>query len=236
MPQLTGFIKYSLNIIKKFSKPALLVLFCFFIFILTHRYRLDKYVTDPANLAILRSMIDENYLKACLIYIICMSICCVILSLPGVAFAVVGGLLFGPVMGTLLCLIAATIGAVFAFVAGRYFLKDSVKPMLEKYPIIKKLLFDNANHSALFLLLVTRLLPIFPYNIQNFAYGITDIGLIQYTIYTFIFMAPGAAIFTIGAAGLCSNENRMFLFCWSGSFALLVIISGILLYRRYINK
>ncbi|MCK9558256.1 MAG: VTT domain-containing protein [Candidatus Cloacimonetes bacterium] len=235
MPQLTECIRYGLNIFKKYGKPASLVLFCVLVFILSHRYRLDNHVTDPANLAILRAMIDENYLKASLIYIICMSICCVILSLPGVAFAVIGGLLFGPVMGTLLCLIAATIGAVLSFIAGRYFLKDSVRPMLEKYPVIKKLLFDNANNSALFLLLVTRLLPIFPYNIQNFAYGITDIGLIQYAIYTFIFMAPGVAIFTIGTAGLWSNENRMFLFCWSGSLALLVIISGILLYRRYVK-
>ena len=47
-------------------------------------------------------------------------------ALPGISFAILAGLLFGPVLGTICCTVAATLGAVAAFLLGRYFLKDTV--------------------------------------------------------------------------------------------------------------
>ena len=85
------------------------------------------------------------------------------------------------------------------------------------------------------LLLVTRLLPVFPYNIQNFAYGVTDIALLPYTLYTFLFMAPGVALFTVATAGLVSEENRRCLFVCAGALAVLVVTLGIFLYRRFLK-
>ena len=95
-----------------------------------------------------------------------------------------------------LCLIATTLGAVAAFLMGRFFLQDTIKPLVEKNRLLKKLLFEDAGKSDMLLLMITRLVPLFPYNLQNFAYGITDIKLLPYTIYTFIFMLPGVAMFT----------------------------------------
>lgn len=225
----------GLPAMKKYGKPAALLLICILTMALNRRYGWSRYVTDPEALAILRSMAGKNYLIASLAYLAATSVGCVLLALPGVAFAVVGGILFGPVMGTFLCLVAATSGAVLAFLAGRYFLKDSVKPMLENSPLLKRLLFDDAGKSAVLLLLVTRLLPVFPYNIQNFAYGVTDIALLPYTLYTFLFMAPGVALFTVATAGLVSPENRRHLFMCAGALAVLVVMLGIFLYRRFLK-
>jgi uncharacterized membrane protein YdjX (TVP38/TMEM64 family) len=151
-----------------------------------------------------------------------------------VTFALVAGLLFGPVAGTLLCLVAATLGAALAFLAGRYFLKDAAKPWVEKNRHLKRLLFDDIERSGVILLMITRLLPLFPYNLQNFAYGLTDIGFWPYTFYTFVFLSPGVAFFTIGAAGIAVRENRWTYFLVAGLLAIGVTLGGLYLYGYHV--
>jgi uncharacterized membrane protein YdjX (TVP38/TMEM64 family) len=143
---------------------------------------------------------------------------------------------FGPWIGIFSCLVATTIGACLAFLVGRFFLKDSVKPMLEKNKMLKKLLFSQDGKRDLVVLMITRILPIFPYNLQNFAYGVTDIGFWKYTIYTFIFMFPGVSFFTIGAAGLTAGEGKWKYFAASGMLAVIVILFGILISKKFLRN
>ena len=86
----------------------------------------------------MQAMVAENYGLAALFYVVATVICCVFLALPGVTFALFAGMMFGPIIGTLLCLAATTIGASLAFLAGRWFLRDAVKPMIEKNRYLKK--------------------------------------------------------------------------------------------------
>ena len=76
-------------------------------------------------------------------------------------------------------------------------------------------------------LMITRMVPIFPYNLQNFAYGITDIGFWKYSILTFVFMLPGVSFFTIGAAGLTAGEKAWQYFLIAGVLAVMVTAMGI---------
>ena len=80
------------------------------------------------------------------------------------------------------------------------------------------------------------MVPIFPYNLQNFAYGITDMPFWKYTIYTFIFMFPGVSFFTIGSAGLTAGENKWMYFFIAGVLAIVVTIVGILIKKKYIGN
>ena len=84
--------------------------------------------------------------------------------------------------------------------------------------------------------MITRLVPLFPYNLQNFAYGITDISFWKYTIYTFVFMFPGVSFFTIGAAGLTATKGRVWYFVAAGVLCLLVMGAGYLLKKRYLSE
>ena len=136
---------------------------------LNHIFGWSKYLSDSENLKFLSSMIHEHFAMAALIYIGLTIVSCVVLALPGVTFAILAGAIFGPWWGTLFCLIATTLGAIIAFIVGRFFLKDSIKPMVEKNALLKKILFDDAGRSDIVLLAITRLVPLFPYNIQNFA-------------------------------------------------------------------
>ncbi|MCC3869916.1 TVP38/TMEM64 family protein [Terrisporobacter mayombei] len=206
------------------------------IIILNNHYGWSDYISDAKNLDYIKQMVKDNILLAISIYIILTIVGCVVLAIPGVTFAVFAGILFGPVLGIFACLIATTLGASMAFIVGRFFLKDMIKPMLEKNKTLKKLLFSDNDKSDLIILMITRMVPIFPYNLQNFAYGITDIGFWKYTIYTFIFMFPGVSFFTIGSAGFTAGNNKWRYFIIAGVLAIIVTLAGILIQRKYLGN
>jgi uncharacterized membrane protein YdjX (TVP38/TMEM64 family) len=113
-------------------------------------------------------------------------------------------------------------------------LKDAIKPMLEKNKTLKKLLFSNQGNNDIIVLMITRMVPIFPYNLQNFAYGITDIRFSRYSILTFIFMMPGVALYTIGAAGITAKSGRWMYFAIAAVIAVLVTLAGMLIKKKYL--
>lgn len=222
--------------IKKNFKIIIFGLLIVLIFVLNQRFGWSDYLSNTENLKFLSEMINEHFVLAALIYIGITILACVVLALPGVTFAILAAILFGPWWGTLFCLIATTIGAIIAFIAGRFFLQDSIRPMVEKSAMLKKLLFDEADKSDIVLLAITRLVPLFPYNIQNFAYGITDISLAHYSLYTFIFMIPGVALYTIGTAGFISGENRLLYFGIAAVLLVMVMFLGWVIRKKYLGS
>lgn len=205
------------------------------IILLNHIYCWSDYLGNIKNMDFLRKMVEENLWQAALIYTVLTVVGCVVLALPGITFAVLAGILFGPVLGILFCLVATTIGAAIAFLVGRFFLKEAIKPPVEKNRHLKKLLFDETGKSDMILLMITRLVPLFPYNLQNFAYGITDIGFWKYTTYTFLFMLPGVAFMTIGSAGMAAESNKWVYFTIAAVLCTAVFFFGYLLQRKHLG-
>lgn len=206
------------------------------IFFLNKHFNLSSYISSEESLNYLKEMVKDNILKASIIYIALTIIGCVVLALPGATFAIFSGIIFGPYLGILLCLIATTIGAALAFLVGRFFLKDAVKPMLEKNKYLKRILFSENDKSDMIILMITRMVPLFPYNLQNFAYGITNIGFLKYTIYTFVFMFPGVSFITIASAGLTASSNKWVYFTISALLCALVTFIGLFIQRKYVKK
>lgn len=184
----------------------------------------------------LEILVQENLTMAILLYTVLTIIGCVILALPGISFAIAAGLLFGPFLGTLCCSVATTIGAMIAFLAGRFFLKDSVEPLAKKNKYLKKWLFNQSGKNDVFILMITRLVPLFPYNLQNFAYGVTDMSFCTYSIYSLIFMLPGTAMYTIGTAGLADSENRILYIGIAVLLSVLVMGAGAALKKKYFTE
>lgn len=206
------------------------------IFFLNKHFNLSSYISSEESLNYLKEMVEDNILKASIIYIALTIIGCVVLALPGATFAIFSGIIFGPYLGILLCLIATTIGASLAFLVGRFFLKDAVKPMLEKNKYLKRILFSENDKSDMIILMITRMVPLFPYNLQNFAYGITNINFLKYTIYTFIFMFPGVSFITIASAGLTASSNKWIYFAVSALICALVTFIGLFIQKKYVKK
>ena len=221
---------------KKKGKIIIFGLLIILILVLNHYFGWSDYLSYMDNLMFLKKTVEDNFLWALCIYIILTIIGCVVLALPGITFAVAAGILFGPVMGIFACLTATTLGAMLAFLVGRFFLKEAVKPMLEKNKLLKKLLFSEDGKSDMIVLMITRMVPVFPYNLQNFAYGITDIGFWKYSIFTFIFMLPGVSFFTIGSAGLTAEGDKWKYFLTAGVLAVAVTAAGLLIQKKFLGN
>ena len=184
----------------------------------------------------LETLVQENLTMAVLLYTGLTIVGCVVLALPGVSFAIAAGLLFGPFLGTICCSLATTIGAMIAFLVGRFFLKESVEPMAKKNKYLKKWLFDQSGKNDIFILMITRLVPLFPYNLQNFAYGVTDMSFRTYSICSLIFMLPGTAMYTIGTAGLADSENRVLYIGIAVLLGVMVMGIGAFLKKKYFTE
>ena len=206
------------------------------ILVLNHVFGWSEWLRDTDNLAFLSDMVNDHLVAAILIYTAATVVGSVVLAVPGVTFAIIAGVVFGPLLGTFCCVLAATLGAMAAFIAGRFFLKDSIKPAIEKNALLKKWLFDETGKNEMFILMITRLVPIFPYNLQNFAYGVTDISFAAYSIGTFIFMIPGTAMYTIGFAGLADSEHRVLYIGIAVLLAVVVFGTAAWLRKKYITE
>ncbi|HSG10892.1 MAG: TVP38/TMEM64 family protein [Gammaproteobacteria bacterium] len=118
---------------------------------------------------------------------------------PGLLFTLAGGVLFGPFYGTLYNLTGATLGATLAFLLARYLAYDWVAQRTGKR--LRQLVEGVENEGWRFVAFV-RLVPLFPFNLLNYALGLTKIPLAHYVITSLLFMAPGGAAYTyLGYAG-----------------------------------
>jgi rhodanese-related sulfurtransferase/membrane protein DedA with SNARE-associated domain len=114
-------------------------------------------------------------------------------------FALAGGALFGPVWGSLLNLVGATIGASLAFLIARYLAGEWVAA--RSGGRLKRLIEGVEAEGWRFVAFV-RLVPLFPFNLTNYALGLTRVRFVPYVLTSFICMAPGAIAYTwLGHAG-----------------------------------
>jgi len=122
-----------------------------------------------------------------------------VLFIPGSAVTVVGGALFGPIWGTLWNLIGATLGATLAFVTARYVASDWVSGRAGER--LARLIRGVEEEGWRFVAFI-RLVPLFPFNLVNYAFGLTRIGLGEYVLASLVCMVPGAIAYTyLGYAG-----------------------------------
>jgi uncharacterized membrane protein YdjX (TVP38/TMEM64 family) len=113
--------------------------------------------------------------------------------IPGSVLTLGGGVLFGLGWGSFYVFIAATLGATFAFLLGRYFTRDWVKDKIAQYPKFGAIEAAVAREGFKIVFL-TRLSPIFPFNLLNYAFGITQVSLRDY-IFGSIGMIPGTILY-----------------------------------------
>lgn len=122
-----------------------------------------------------------------------------VLFLPGSVLTLAGGAIFGPVLGTVYNLTGATLGATLAFLVARYFAAHWVEQKAAGR--LKQLKQGVENEGWRFIAFV-RLVPLFPFNLLNYALGLTRIRLSHYILASYICMLPGGFAYTyLGYAG-----------------------------------
>jgi uncharacterized membrane protein YdjX (TVP38/TMEM64 family) len=116
-----------------------------------------------------------------------------ILFIPGSILTLGGGALFGVFWGSIYVFIAATLGATSAFLIGRYLTRDWVAQQIAGN--IKFQAIDRAvAQEGLKIVLLTRLSPIFPFNLLNYAFGVTQVSIKDYILGS-IGMIPGTIMY-----------------------------------------
>ncbi|MBD3670994.1 MAG: VTT domain-containing protein [Gammaproteobacteria bacterium] len=122
-----------------------------------------------------------------------------VLFFPGSVLTLAGGAMFGPVLGTLLNLTGATLGATLAFLVARYLAADWVEARSSGH--LGQLKRGVEAEGWRFVAFV-RLVPLFPFNALNYALGLTRLNLFTYIWASWLFMLPGAIAYTyLGYAG-----------------------------------
>lgn len=116
-----------------------------------------------------------------------------VLFLPGSVLTLAGGALFGPIAGTFYNLTGATLGAILAFMIARYLAQEWVT---RKAGGRLKTLLDGVDAEGWRFVAFVRLVPLFPFNLLNYALGLTRIRLLHYVVATYVFMLPGALAYT----------------------------------------
>jgi uncharacterized membrane protein YdjX (TVP38/TMEM64 family) len=157
------------------------------------------------------------------------------LFLPGLPITVAGGILFGPFWGVVYAITGATMGACLAFLVSRYLAREWVEGKLTS-PRWRRL--DEAvKRHGWRVVAFTRLIPIFPFNLLNYAFGLTRISFRQYALTTFIAMLPACIAFIVFSSSLLDLIRGRVSPTFIIGLLLVAAVSMIpVIYRRYKKK
>jgi len=172
----------------KWLKPVLIVAAIVAVLVIGGKYLgLQQHLADalawindlgPAGMGVYAAL----YVVACVFFI------------PGSALTLGAGAIYGVVAGSLLVSVSSTLGATAAFLLGRYLARNW----------IAKKIGGNARFSAIDdavadegwkIVGLTRLSPVFSFNLLNYAYGLTRVSLREYVLASWIGMMPGTIMY-----------------------------------------
>lgn len=149
---------------------------------------------------------------------------------PDSILAIGGGIVFGLAKGYIYTVIGALIGASISFYISRKLGRNFVKKITnEKLDNIENII----NSKGFFVVLILRLIPLFPFDIISYSAGLTSIKYKDFFMATIIGTVPGILVFTnIGAQSVNIGSNSFYI----SIIALIILILGsILLKNKFIN-
>lgn len=158
--------------------------------------------------------------------------------LPGSPVTILAGFVFGPVWGIFYASVASIISVSVAFLIARYVARDLVEGWVQDNAQFQKI-DEQVEEQGWRILMFTRLVPIFPFNLQNYAYGLTSIRFSTYVGVSAIFMLPGTAAFVqLGGAFVSGEGNIWKTLLYLGIAGVLMLLLSLIprLLRKYQTK
>ena len=128
--------------------------------------------------------------------------------LPGSPVTVLAGFVFGPLWGVFYASIASIISVACAFLVARYVARDLVEGWVKNNPQFRRI-DEQVEEQGWRILMFTRLVPIFPFNLQNYAYGLTSIRFSTFVFISAIFMLPGTTAWVLLGGAFVSGEGNI---------------------------
>ncbi len=147
---------------------------------------------------------------------------------PASILSIAGGLVFGPVLGTVYTVIGASLGAILSFAIARLFGRDFVKPLLRgKLAQCDAFVERNSFSVVLFM----RLLPIFPFDMVNYGAGLCGVKPVGYIMATVVGIIPGTFAYVYLGSSLMEPQ-----YIAVAVVLFIVLVRGPVLVRRYLAK
>jgi uncharacterized membrane protein YdjX (TVP38/TMEM64 family) len=160
-----------------------------------------------------------------------------VLLVPGSLLTLAAGFLFGVVKGTVIVSLGSTAGAAAAFIVGRSVARDWVDRRLTGRPRMAAI--SRAVEAEGFkIVLLTRLSPVLPFNLLNYAFGVTSVPFRKYIVASWIGMLPGTIMYVyVGSAAhslaalLSGDQPRtmgqqiLFAFGLAATVALAIVVT-----------
>ncbi len=131
----------------------------------------------------------------------------VVSALPGSALTVASGALFGSVLGVVVVSAGSTLGASLCFLIARYAARDAVSGWLQKSDKFRRLDQMTRERGAMIVAL-TRLVPLFPFNLLNYGFGVTAVPFRTYVFWSWLCMLPGTVVFVIGGDAFAQGLGK----------------------------
>jgi len=158
--------------------------------------------------------------------------------LPGFPITVLAGFVFGPLWGIFYASVASIISVSVAFLIARYVARDLVEGWVKDNAQFRKV-DDQVEEQGWRILMFTRLVPIFPFTLQNYAYGLTSIRFSTYVLVSAIFMLPGTAVLVqLGGAFVSGEGNIWKTLLYLGIAGVLMLLLSLIprLLQKYQTK
>lgn len=134
----------------------------------------------------------------------------VVAMVPGSALSIAAGALFGLARGVVLVSIGATVGAALAFLVSRHVARGPVERWLAQNDRFRRL--DRLTETQGPIIVgITRLVPLFPFNLLNYGFGLTRVPFWTYVFWSWLCMLPGAFLYVGGADAMTTamEEGRV---------------------------
>ena len=113
---------------------------------------------------------------------------------PGSILTLGAGVIFGVLEGTIVVAVSATLGATAPFLIGRYVARDWVASRFEKSEKFRAI-DKGVAEKGWKIVGLTRLSPVFPFNLLNYIFGITSVSLRDYVLASFFGMLPATLMY-----------------------------------------
>jgi uncharacterized membrane protein YdjX (TVP38/TMEM64 family) len=175
----------------------------------------------PERMAHLRTTIEAYGAWGPLLYVVGYVVA-ELLFVPALPLTLLGGLVFGPVWGTLYTWTGAVLAAALAFLVARHLARDTVRRWGAHSSRIARI-DDAVERHGWRILMVTRLAPLLPFNVQNFAYGLTRIPFWTYVAVSAVCILPGTIAFSV-AGGALSSPGSQSRIGWTLAAAAVLIV------------
>jgi uncharacterized membrane protein YdjX (TVP38/TMEM64 family) len=172
-------------------KPAVLIILIIVLFFVMNVYGFGE------NIEELQHWIKSLGLWGPIAFF-CIYLGAVIATIPGTILGVIAGVLFGSAIGVILISIASTVGASLTFLIARYFARDAVARWMSKNKTMKRLDQLTEDHGVIMVGL-TRLIPLFPFTLLNYGFGLTKVSFKTYVFWSWLCMIPGTIIVVVGS-------------------------------------